>query len=234
MRERQNSKAMADLATRFVNLKDRNSVRGFIRDHALDIREFPLIGSAGVEPTAAERLENTISLLVDIIRNFRSGWTGETYGGLMDMEWTAESILYGVRQVPLGGRIMQVDRSSVEAADVWARPAVELVPYKKSRKSVNFFFRFKRRDVLDEIAYAVLIASKRGLLRFCKGRKEHPEWDCQMPYLVANEARTRYCYGACGERNQAELVRNWRAGQRSKKINRKTKRCGDVACKDTF
>jgi hypothetical protein len=225
MKPRESSKAMSDLATRFVNLKNRNSVRSFVMEHANDIRVFTLVGEP--PPTAEQQFENTVSVLVDVIQHLRSGWTGKTDGGLLDIEKAARNILFGVRAVPMSSRITYVDHSTPEREDVWASPAVEPVPYRKSRKQVNFFFRFKRRDVLDEIAYAVLVAKGRELLRVCKGYRTHPEWNCQMRYLVANELRTEYCYGGCGERNQAEAAREWqRKRGKAKRVMLRDRRKG--------
>lgn len=214
---------MADLATRFVNLKSRDVVRQFVMKHAGDLRSFPLSGSDGQAPTVEERLENNVSVLVSNIWNLRSAWTREKHGGLLDAEKTIQGILFSVRVAQIGRGIVAVDHSSSDHEDIWASPAVEPAPYRKSRKQVDFFFRFKRRDVLDEIAYAILVASKRGLLRMCKGHIDHPEWNCQTPFLVADEGRRKYCYGACGENNGIELSKQWHRmnPRRSRKDSRR-------------
>jgi len=205
MKPRKGNKAMADLATRFVNLKTNDAVRQFIVEFDGDIRSFSLIGAL----TPEQRLENDVLVLVDTIQHLRSAWTGKTCDGLLDPDDRLQSILFGGGRVAsFSGRLVTVDHGTLESEDVWANPAVELAPYSKSRNQVNFFFRFKRRDVLDEIAYAILVASRRGLLRMCKG-SEHKDWNCQTPFLVADEGRRRYCYGACGENNQVELAREW-------------------------
>lgn len=211
MKPREESKAMADLATRFANLKTKDAVRQFIRERTGDLRSFPL-AFALATPEAErkqQQFENDVSVLVDIIQHLRSAWTRKTYDGLLDAEKTLCGILFSVRLVSFGKRIATVDHSTPEREDIWARPAVELAPYRKSRKQVNFFFRFRRRDVLDDIAYALLVALRRGYLKVCKGHARHPEWNCQTPFLVADEGRRDYCYGACGEKNQIERARAW-------------------------
>lgn len=211
MKPRAESKAMADLATRFVNLKTKEAVRQFVKEHAGDLRSFPL--AFALETPEAEgqkqRLEEDASVLVDIIQHLRSAWTRKTCGGLLDAEKTLRDILFLPRAAQFGRGIVTVDHSTPEHEDVWARPAVELASYRKSRKQVNFFFKFKRRDVLDEIAYAILVASRRGYLKVCKGHAKHPEWNCQTPFLVADEGRRGYCYGACGEKIQIERAKEW-------------------------
>lgn len=211
MKPREDSKAMADLATRFVNLKTKDAVRQFVEEHAGDIRSFPLIFASTTSGTERkqQQLEKDVSVLVDTIHHLRSAWTHKTYDGWLDAEKTLRGILFSVRVAQFGRGVVTVDHGTPEREDIWARPAVELAPYRKSRKQVNFFFRFKRRDVLDEIAYAILVALRRGYLKMCKGHTKHPEWNCQTPFLVADEGRRDYCYGACGEKTQSERAKEW-------------------------
>jgi hypothetical protein len=65
---------------------------------------------------------------------------------------------------------------------------------------------FAPRDLLDRIAFAILRASERGLLRTCRGHKR--KWNCPTPYLVADENRRVYCYEQCGDiaKSQAKLA----------------------------
>ncbi len=68
---------------------------------------------------------------------------------------------------------------------------------------------FKRRDVLDDIAHAILKASARGLLRKCRGHQRG--WDCPTPLLVADEKRRVYCYMRCGDHSKSlSRLRWWR------------------------
>jgi hypothetical protein len=78
---------------------------------------------------------------------------------------------------------------------------------------------FEPRDLLDWVAYTILQASKRGLLRMCQGHKEG--WNCPTPYLVADEKRRVYCYMHCGNeaKSKAKLAW-WRKNRPSKRRHR--------------
>lgn len=80
--------------------------------------------------------------------------------------------------------------------------------------------RFEPRDDLDRIAYAILQASERGLLRICRGHKQG--WDCPTPYLVADEGRRVYCYMRCGDEAKLRAKRKWwgRKGRLWRKVRK--------------
>ena len=65
--------------------------------------------------------------------------------------------------------------------------------------------RFEPRDVLDEIAYAIVHAAENNLLKTCEGSLRG--WPCPTPKLVADEGRRRFCYGSCGDQAKAEAKR---------------------------
>jgi len=65
---------------------------------------------------------------------------------------------------------------------------------------------FEPRDVLDEIAYAILRAASLGLLKTCEGKLKG--WPCRTPFVVADEGRRRFCYETCGDQAKAEAKKN--------------------------
>jgi len=71
---------------------------------------------------------------------------------------------------------------------------------------------FEPRDVLDEIAYAVLRAGSLGLLKICEGKSKG--WSCTTPYVVADEGRRRFCYETCGDQAKAEAKKKPKKGRK--------------------
>jgi len=85
------------------------------------------------------------------------------------------------------------------------RPAFQVRLGKKLPRSKQPAPTFEPRDVLDEIAYAILRASSLGWLKMCAGHLKG--WHCPTPYLVAHEGRTRFCYEHCGDVAKADAKR---------------------------
>ena len=192
MQKREDNRRRAELATRFMNLKSKASVRDFFREHLKrnDIRVFPC-GSDNPKVIT----EHAVTVLVDLTYNLSPLWTHEDHGGLYDPETALRHILFSVRAAALGGKIVYVDKTTPAKKDDWASPAVDIVPIK--RGSAEFHFVYRRRDVLDDIAYAILVAARRGLLKECEGHKRG--WRCPQRWLVADEKRRRFCYLECGK-----------------------------------
>jgi hypothetical protein len=87
--------------------------------------------------------------------------------------------------------------TSISAMKLFRRPAFKIHLGKRLPKNKPPLPTFEPRDVLDEIAYAILRASSLGLLKTCEGKRRG--WGCIQPYLVADEGRRRFCYALCGE-----------------------------------
>jgi hypothetical protein len=96
--------------------------------------------------------------------------------------------------------------SALKRKQLFERPAFKCLLGQKLSRNKQPMPTFEPRDVLDEIAYAILRAGSLGLLKTCEG--ERKEWGCKTPYLVADEGRRRFCYEFCGDYAKAEAKKN--------------------------
>jgi hypothetical protein len=184
---RKETQRISATATRFVNLTQAK-MRDFLRQHHSDIRP---------------RLQRE-DRLYEIALNLRQAWDKAKW---FAVDETLEEIFQGrkeqnLRELPAG--IIEPE---------WLiddRPAFEI--RLGSAKPVP-----KRRDLIDEIAFAILRASSLKLLKMCKGRTHN--WPCLTPYLVADEKRRRYCYMGCGDQAKSQAKAEWH--QRKKAARRR-------------
>jgi hypothetical protein len=90
----------------------------------------------------------------------------------------------------------------IKHAELFQRPAFKVRLGRKLPRSGNPDPVFEPRDVLDEIAYAIMRAGSLGFLKTCEGQLNG--WKCPTPYIVADEGRRRFCYESCGDQAKAE------------------------------
>jgi hypothetical protein len=86
--------------------------------------------------------------------------------------------------------------------ELFRRPAFKVRLGRKLPRSGNPEPAFEPRDVLDEIAYAIMRAGSLGLLKTCEGQLNG--WKCPTPYVIADEGRRRFCYESCGDEAKAK------------------------------
>jgi len=140
---------------------------------------------------------------------------------MFSAEKIIREILFGVRVAKVFGGVWHVEQTPYpnekNESDPFSRPAFVLRIGEEGIK-------FERRDVLDDIAYAVFSAAAHGFLRRCKGDSQG--WSCPTPFLVADEKRRVYCYMRCGDEAKSRAkTRWWRENLGSKKRDiRRSKR----------
>jgi hypothetical protein len=188
--------SIEEIATRFVNLNAANddllvtpAVTDFIREYQRDLHLDVTSNNEKAVAVRSQQLRKAWSKsdpefvekqLEDIFSDYRSDLWDEARRGLVP----GESL-----------RTASTDRYTSNK-----RPAFKV--RLGHSKPV-----FEPRDLLDRIAFAILKASERGLLRKCRGHQRG--WQCPMPFLVADEKRRVYCYSRCGDEAKSRAKYKW-------------------------
>lgn len=195
---RQETRRRSELATALVNFHSAKLDR-FVDDHwhSLQLR------FGGDKSAARTFLENLGMVL-------REAWD--------QAKWeTAEQNLERIFAAQPGetgdwntGISPLLSLGQMKRAELFLRPAFKIRLGRKLSRTKEPGPSFEPRDVLDEVAHAILRAGSLGLLRMCEGKKKG--WRCPTPYVVADEGRRRFCYEACGDQAKAEAKKKPRKG----------------------
>jgi hypothetical protein len=187
--------SIEEIATRFVNLNAANdllvtpAVTDFIREYQRDLH---LDVTSNNEKVVAMRSKQLREAWSTSNHEFAEQKLEEIFSDYRADRWDEEKRCLVSGQPP---RTALTDRQTPAE-----RPAFKVrLGHSKPM--------FEPRDLLDQIAFAILKASERGLLRKCRGHQRG--WQCPMPFLVADEKRRVYCYSRCGDEAKSRAKYKW-------------------------
>jgi len=192
---RQETRRRCEIATALVNFRSKKLER-FVNDYwnSLQLRFY------GDKDAATKFLQN----LGMVLRDAWDKGKWETAEPTLERIFAAHRDPLEVHGLKPGeGRILPLmTLSEMKRAELFQRPAFKIRLGRKLPRSGNPEPVFEPRDVLDEIAYAIMRAGSLGLLKTCEGKLNG--WKCPTPYIVADEGRRRFCYESCGDQAKAE------------------------------